>query len=121
MSVAVSVYALAWVSAARPDACADHLRTSECGAAALDDSLAALVANMGMPVGVAFVIATAFANIAAGMNAAVATVVTKARLGFHNGRSGTMNRRSNEGGGTRQFMGNFVIVFMNLYLNLHLI
>lgn len=46
----------------------------------------------------------------AGMNAAVATVVTKARLGFHNGRSGMMNRKSNEGGGIRQFMGNFVIV-----------
>ena len=46
----------------------------------------------------------------AGMNAAVATVFTKARLGFYNGRSEMMNRRSNEGGGTRQFMGNFVIV-----------
>jgi len=44
------------------------------------------------------------------MNAVVATVVTKARIGFHNGRSGMMNRRSNEGGGIRQFMGNFVIV-----------
>jgi len=74
------------LSAVRPDAFADHLRTSECGATALDDSLAALVANMGMPVGVAFVIATAFANIAASMNAVVATVVTKAWLGFHNGR-----------------------------------
>lgn len=35
----------------------------------------------------------------AGMNAVVATVVTKARLGFHTGRSGMMNRRSNEGVG----------------------
>lgn len=69
MSVAVSVYALAWVSALRPDAFADHLRTSECGVAVSDDSLATLVANMGMPVGVAFVIAPAFANIAANTNA----------------------------------------------------
>lgn len=69
MSVAVSVYALAWVSAVRPDAFADYLRTSECGAAASDNSLAALVANMGMPAGVAFVIATTFANIAANTNA----------------------------------------------------
>ena len=89
------------VSAVRPDAFADHLRTSECGASASDNSLAALVANMGMPVGVAFVIATAFANITASMNAAVATVITKARLGFHTGWSGMMNRRSNEGGGIR--------------------
>ena len=44
-------------------------------------------------------------GFAAGMDAAVATVVTKARLGFHNGRSGTMNRRSNEGGVTRQVHG----------------
>ena len=69
MSVAVSVYALAWVSAVRPNAFADHLRTSECGAAASDDGLAALVANMGIPVGMAFVIATAFTNIAANTNA----------------------------------------------------
>ena len=87
------------LSAVRPDAFADHLRTSECGVATSNDGLAALVANMGMPVGVAFVIATAFANISAGMNAAVATVFTKARLGFHTGRSGMMNRRSNEGVG----------------------
>ena len=57
------------VSAVRPDAFADHLRASECGTAASDDSLAALVANMGIPVGVAFVIATAFANIDANTNA----------------------------------------------------
>ena len=58
------------VSAVRPDVFADHLRTSECGAtAASDDGLAALVANMGIPVGVAFVIAPAFANIAANTNA----------------------------------------------------
>ena len=69
MSVAVSVYALAWVSAVRPDVFADHLRTLECGAAASDDGLAALVTNMGMPVGVAFVIAPAFANIAINTNA----------------------------------------------------
>lgn len=61
-------------------------------------------------------------EFAAGMNAAVATVVTKARLGFHNGRSGMINRRSNEGGRTRQFMGELCHrVHMNLYLNLHLI
>lgn len=54
---------------ARTDAFSDHLRTSECGATALDDGFAALVANMGMPVGVAFVIATAFANIATNTNA----------------------------------------------------
>ena len=36
---------------------------------ASDDGLAALVANMDMPAGVAFVIATAFANIAANTNA----------------------------------------------------
>lgn len=69
MSVAVSVYALAWISAVRPDAFADHLCTSECGAAASGDGLAALVANMGMPVGVAFAIAPAFANITANTNA----------------------------------------------------
>ena len=57
------------VSAVRPDAFANHLRTSECGvAAASDDGLAALVANIGIPAGVAFVIATAFANIAANTN-----------------------------------------------------
>ena len=56
------------VSSVRPDAFADHLCTSECGAAASDDSLAALVANMDMPVDVAFVITTAFANIAANTN-----------------------------------------------------
>ena len=57
------------VSAVRLDAFANHLRTSECDAAASDDGLAALVANMGMPRGVAFVIAPAFANIAANTNA----------------------------------------------------
>ena len=42
------------VSAVRPDAFADHLRTSECGTAASDDSLAALVANMGHSGGCGF-------------------------------------------------------------------
>lgn len=61
-------------------------------------------------------------EFAAGMNAAVTTVITKARIGFHNGRSGMINRRSDEGGRTRQFMGELCHrVHMNLYLNLHLI
>ena len=43
------------VSAVRlDDAFADHLRTSECGATALDDGLAALVANIGYAGGCGF-------------------------------------------------------------------